>query len=49
MPHVCRASLGDNSILGDHRWGGVYGTEVELVAEENCKMCFVLAKDINVS
>ena len=46
--NCCSASFGDNSVLGDERWGGVYGIDVELVAEENCKTCYILAKDILV-
>ena len=35
-------------MLGDLRWGGMYGCEVDFVASENCKICFVYAKDFKV-
>ena len=38
--------MGDNFVLGDERWGGVYGIDIELVAEENWKFCHIPAKDI---
>jgi hypothetical protein len=43
-----RASIGDNSILGDPRWAGKYGVEAEFVVEENCKTVVITAKDIKV-
>jgi hypothetical protein len=49
LTYCRRASMGDNSVLGDERWGGVYGIDIELVAEENCKICFIPAKDIQVN
>ena len=36
-----RSSIGDNSILGDGRWGGLYGIEADFVAHENCKICSI--------
>ena len=28
-----RSSIGDNSVLGDPRWGGLYGIESDFVAQ----------------
>ena len=41
-------SIGDNSILGDTRWSGLYGIDADFVANENCKICYIRAKDILV-
>ena len=32
-----RDSFGDNALLGDARWGGVYGLDVDFVACEDCR------------
>eukprot|EP00291_Cryptomonas_curvata_P004955 CAMPEP_0172205436 /NCGR_PEP_ID=MMETSP1050-20130122/32612_1 /TAXON_ID=233186 /ORGANISM="Cryptomonas curvata, Strain CCAP979/52" /LENGTH=231 /DNA_ID=CAMNT_0012884309 /DNA_START=1135 /DNA_END=1827 /DNA_ORIENTATION=- len=32
-------SIGDNCMIGDMRWGGVYGVDVDFIAIENCKLC----------
>lgn len=44
-----RGSIGDNAILGDVRWAGMYGAEADFVANENCKICYVFAKDFKVA
>ncbi len=31
-------SIGDNCMIGDTRWGGLYGIDVDFVAVENCKL-----------
>ena len=41
-------SFGNNSFLGDERWGGFYGIEAEFVAVDNCKICCFEAKIIKV-
>ncbi len=43
-----RGSIGDNSILGDHRWGGLFGVDADFVANENCKIACVLSADVRV-
>lgn len=43
-----RGSIGDNSILGDARWGGMYGIDADFVADENCKICCFTAEHILV-
>jgi hypothetical protein len=43
-----RGSIGDNSILGDARWGGMYGIDADFVANENCKICCFSAEHIVV-
>lgn len=43
-----RGSIGDNSILGDTRWGGLYGVDADFVAAENCKVCCVGSEDVQV-
>ena len=30
--------MGDNVVLGDTRWAGLYGIEADFVADENCKI-----------
>ncbi len=37
-PSPNRCSIGDNSVLGDTRWAGVYGVDAEFVADEDCKV-----------
>jgi hypothetical protein len=41
-------SIGDNSILGDTRWGGLYGVDADFVAAENCKICCVASEGVLV-
>jgi hypothetical protein len=41
-----RSSIGDNSVLEDDRWGGLYGLDVDFVAEENCKTVSISKEDI---
>ena len=43
-----RMSIGDNSILGDRRWAGMYGVHADFVARENCKIVCVAAADVMV-
>ena len=33
-----RVSIGDNSILGDQRWGGLFGIEAEFIALDDVKV-----------
>jgi hypothetical protein len=33
-----RVSIGDNSILGDHRWGGLFGIEAQFIAIDDVKV-----------
>ncbi len=33
-----RGSLGDHSIMGDRRWAGAYGVDLDYVAVDNCKV-----------
>jgi hypothetical protein len=33
-----RVSIGDNSILGDHRWGGLFGIEAQFIAVDDVKV-----------
>ena len=40
-----RCSIGDNSLLGDGRWAGLYGIDADFVAEENSKAVILLASD----
>lgn len=35
-------------MLGDRRWGGLYGIDADFVAEENSKAVLVLASDFQV-
>ena len=34
-------SIGDNSLLGDVRWGGLWGIDADFVADEHCKVITV--------
>ena len=34
-----RDAIGDNCMVGDTRWGGVWGVDVDFTALENCKLC----------
>ena len=43
-----RASIGNNSILGDIRWAGYYGVDADYIASDNCKICSFLASDVKV-
>ncbi len=43
-----RGSIGDNSVLGDPRWAGMYGVDADFVAEENCRICCISAAFIRV-
>ena len=43
-----RCSMGDNVVLGDTRWAGLYGIEADFVADENCKICYFTAADLLV-
>jgi hypothetical protein len=45
---VGRGSFGDNSILGDTRWGGLFGVDTDFVANENCKICCISAQHVAV-
>ena len=40
--------MGDNVVLGDTRWAGLYGIEADFVADENCKICYFTAADLLV-
>jgi hypothetical protein len=31
-------SIGDNSLLGDVRWGGLFGIDAEFIAAEDVKV-----------
>jgi hypothetical protein len=33
-----RVSIGDNSILGDPRWGGLFGIEAQFIAVDDVKV-----------
>jgi hypothetical protein len=33
-----RVSIGDNSLLGDPRWGGLFGIEARFIAAEDVKV-----------
>ncbi len=36
---ACRVSIGDNSLLGDQRWGGLFGIDARFIAAEDVKVC----------
>jgi hypothetical protein len=42
-----RVSIGDNSLLGDLRWGRLFGIDAEFIAAEDVKVHFPY--DINTS
>ena len=44
-----RCSIGDNALLGDKRWGGLYGIDADFVAEENSKAVLILASDFQAA
>lgn len=48
IPPRCSSSIGDNSLLGDPRWAGLYGVEADFVAEEHCKICCISAEGVEV-
>jgi len=33
-----RVSIGDNSLLGDLRWGGLFGVDAQFIATEDVKV-----------
>jgi hypothetical protein len=45
---MCRDSVGDNCVVGDLRWTGSYGVNVDLVARSHCSLAFISTKDILV-
>ena len=44
-----RDSIGGSSVVGDLRWAGMYGTNVDFVARSHCSMEIILLHDIEVS
>ena len=44
----CRMSIGDNSILGDTRWGGIFGIDAYFVAIEDVKVQYIKFKAKNL-
>ena len=41
-------SIGDNSILGDTRWGGIFGIDAYFVAIEDVKVQYIKFKAKNL-
>uniref|UniRef100_A0A7S0M6N4 Cyclic nucleotide-binding domain-containing protein n=1 Tax=Cryptomonas curvata TaxID=233186 RepID=A0A7S0M6N4_9CRYP len=39
-------SIGDNSVLGDNRWGGAYGVDLDFTASDNCSVIYLRTADI---
>ena len=37
-----RDSIGDNSVLGDLRWGGAYGVDLDFTACDNCRQVNII-------
>ncbi len=38
-------SIGDNSLLGDMRWGGLFGIDAEFIAAEDVKVDNLASRD----
>ena len=47
--HWCRDSIGDSTIMGDHRWAGTFGVNVDFVARSHCSVEMILLEDMHVS
>ncbi len=43
-----RDSVGGNAIVGDKRWTGSFGVNVDLVARTHCSVGIISTKDIQV-
>ena len=40
--------MGGNAVVGDPRWTGSYGVNVDLVAQSHCSVAFICTEDILV-
>ena len=45
---LCRDSVGGNAIVGDSRWTGSFGVNLDLVARSHCSVGIISTKDILV-
>ncbi len=45
---VRRDSVGGNSVVGDQRWTGSFGVNVDLVARSHCSVALIASQDILV-
>ena len=43
-----RDSVGGNVVVGDKRWTGLYGVNVDLIARTHCSVAFISTNDILV-
>ena len=43
-----RDSIGDSTIMGDHRWAGTFGVNVDFVARSHCSVEMILLEDMKV-
>ena len=45
---MCRDSVGGNNVVGDERWTGSFGVNVDLVARTHCSVALIKTQDILV-
>jgi hypothetical protein len=45
---LCRDSVGGNAVVGDERWTGSFGINVDLVARSHCSVELIATEDILV-
>ena len=43
-----RDSIGDSAVMGDTRWAGAFGVNVDLVARSHCSVEIIKLEDIQV-
>jgi hypothetical protein len=42
-------SVGGNAVVGDERWTGSFGVNVDLVARSHCSVAMIASQDILVT
>ena len=45
----CRDAFGESSIVGDKRWAGSYGVNIDFVARSHCSVEIIAIEDIQAS
>ncbi len=46
---LCSMSIGDNSILGDDRWGGLFGIRADFIAIDDVKVLYLSCSSVAVA
>jgi hypothetical protein len=45
----CRDSFGGSAVIGDKRWTGTFGVNLDIVARTHCSVEFIKTEDILVT